>query len=207
MQKTEFNAFLAHVQALFPSLRSWFEGMAPDDRRDMLLAWSGVFAHVSAEDCRSVVQTILAGEMPRPFPEEFAGVVRVAALKLADARSMERRAADSHNPKFCALCQNTGFVTVWHPLTIRALEENADSYQHPRTGETFVARRDGRVIAATVVVACGCSAGDSASKRRVHGPAGWREVELPRFAGGRYIPARSARPETDWEAAQMPAEV
>lgn len=202
MNRSEFNAFLSHVQALFPSVRSWFEGMVEADRRDMLAAWAEVFADVPAGAGRSVVQQILAGEIPRPFHEELAGVIRSHARALTALAAAEE-ASRSRCPSFCALCQNTGFVSVWHPLTIRALDEGCDSFQHPGSGETFTARKAGRIIAATVIVACGCSAGEVAAKRRVHSPTGWREVELPRFSAGKYVPVRSCRPEADWVAARQ----
>jgi hypothetical protein len=170
MTPNEFSTWLDMHQALFPGLVQW---LALNEDRGLLLdEWQTVLRKVSLSSCKAASRAILDGRMEAPFYSELPKCVRAWAAEL-DLETRQQTPVTNNNPLLCELCDNSGLVSIWHPLVVRSVREDCATYRNPRTGrivKVFEMREykddDGNVIEkevcriGTSAVACKCSLGD-----------------------------------------------
>jgi hypothetical protein len=161
MTPNEFSTWLDMHQALFPGLVQW---LALNEDRGLLLdEWQTVLRKVSLASCKAASRAILDGRMEAPFYSELPKCIRAWAAEL-DLETRQQVAEQSHNPKWCELCSNTGFVVIWHPLLVRAVREDVRhpcGFRDPKTGKVVVVfRADGSRSVIDAAVVCKCQAGE-----------------------------------------------
>lgn len=65
-------------------------------------------------------------------------------------------------PRICELCDGTGYVSVYHPLDVRAVKEGCNGFMHPNGSRIKAGvRENGSHINALCAVPCKCSRGDA----------------------------------------------
>lgn len=124
--------------------------------------WCDQLSSVSFADASDFTTEIVGREMQEPFPDATCGSLIEYARRQANRRLRDQEQELRKNGKLeCGLCKGTGLVTIWHVLLVRAVREGCDVFKHPRTNESFYARKpDGTIKDETQVCACRCGLGE-----------------------------------------------
>lgn len=164
MNQREMQVWLMEHLKTFPSVASWMES---NDSELLTANWSKVLADVRADDAKEFTRLIAAGDLEKPMAEDTAIACRrfckVRQL-IRDFQHQEKQRSGRVVP--CGLCHGTGYVTIWHPLLVRAIVEECEHFRHP-SGSEFVARwPDGRFKDLSMAAICKCAAGDLPSQAK-----------------------------------------
>lgn len=172
MNTLEFREWLDNHVKLIPSVRSWL-----DNQReiDLLLAeWEACLRRSPLGLCKAATQAMVWGTLIKPYPEETAATVRKWASDM-NSSIYENQKKNGLTVSCCALCEQSGFVQIWHPLLVRAIREGVSEFVRSSTGEQVkVFFRDGRPRLSTVSVACTCELGDRLISDRMLGSKTFR---------------------------------
>ena len=154
MRQSEFNEWLAHHVATFPS----FGILVDRCGVETIEQWRGIAVGCTLDAMRQATDDMLAGRIQKPFrDEDHVRAIRDHATKITTAAIPPRDTrVRSHQ---CPLCFDTAFVTVLAPQTVqRAQEGEYDAYrawlQDGRSGQA-----PARPKWYTCAVWCGCSIG------------------------------------------------
>ena len=167
MTSSEFREWLELHQTLFPAVGVWLQGQS--DKSLLLDEWAAVLRNVSFASCKAATRAILSGQCETKGHQGIPAAVRAWASELdAESRQQAKR-EPSHNPLLCELCGNTGAVSIWHPLLVRAVREGCKEFKSKITGAVHkVFDINGRPRYPEVAVACKCPKGDRlATDRKV----------------------------------------
>lgn len=114
MNKDEFNQWLEQHCVSQPGLRKWIgESNPTDDPLALQRMWWSCLSDVSFDHARQVTIDIVRGDQPGvPYAETVAAVRKRARL-------IALRERFSLPDVDCSQCDNTGFVHVYSPTTVR----------------------------------------------------------------------------------------
>lgn len=117
MTPAEFRSWTEYHGSAFPDWAAQaVEAMrANGGTRD---AWYGQMVGITLEAARQATDDMLAGRIRRPFAaDEHIPAIRARASAIVTATMPLR---DTRENTFrCPVCQDTGFVTVMHPSTVK----------------------------------------------------------------------------------------
>ena len=202
MNHDQFLQWLKYHQVAMPGFEAYLEHLP--DKEATLDVWCDVMADVPLEDAKQASRMVASGEIPRPFPGDTVAVVRRAAKDLMANQTQAGIPSDLDGPRgLCKLCRNTGLVTVWHPLTVRAVRTGCTEFRHPRTDQQMsVAHADGSLQHLTAVVACRCERGTPFATRMVRRGGAYEYVTMGRFGdSANHVAKLSEDPTADVTAA------
>ena len=156
MNQTEFADWIDYHMRAYPRLRTWLN---EHDGQDEF--WRKRLRDVSAESARQATDILHArDEQPKGYADHPRAIYRIA-MQESPTPSMIRpvRYVDGVQVYNCGRCQDSGFVSVLSPKTLKALHNNDEAY-----GLRWCA------------VACECEVGSQRTRQRWKRPMlQWRD--------------------------------
>jgi len=174
MTPNEFNEWLRHHGRCVGGLDDWLaKGRSDDERREVLKLWATALDDVSLDDAKRASMAMMKGDLEEPAFGKHPATIRRFCRDKASERSkinrQRRQFRDGHEVFDCHFCQDTGYVTCYHPSAISEFLHKRDrafaqsqtrTQKEPRRimpalntcaypckcSEGFLKRRDGQVV-------------------------------------------------------------
>lgn len=147
MNQPEFNDWLRHHSASFPSFAQWLHKQP--NRGDIKQVWERIMSDVSLSEAMKATDAMACGDVepPRGFGDHVRAVRLLAKGYSARRTKPTRRNIDGQPTYACKDCEDSGVLYVFHPKSMREQE----------TGEL---KRDYMThIGRALPVKCDCEAG------------------------------------------------
>lgn len=123
MNASEFSEFRKALMNLLGGFPDWLSrGRKEEDQRTLLATWASLLGDVTLDDAKDGLHAIIKGDIDKPAYGDLPATIRRFARQNAAKRSRgggSRRTIDGHELLDCPLCEDTGFVTCYHPKSIR----------------------------------------------------------------------------------------
>ena len=145
MLRSEFELWLDHHMATYPSLKTWLAGNTGTAAR-----WARALEDVSLTEAKLATDAMMSGDLEKPrgwsdHPPVIRKWARQRETVLKRAKSMTF--IDGNLVYDCPLCSDTGLVSILHPKMTRDIHEGKRTRERP--GDRL-----------RCAVACSCGAGD-----------------------------------------------
>jgi len=156
MTEPEFQGWLKHHRARFTGLSKWIAAMpeyseSEPTRQEVLRGWYYALKDCDVQTAKDASDAIHRGEEAEPRGyDRHPAAIRAIANRKRDAESHQCY-SDNQQTFRCHQCQDDGWVTVWHPISMKAAQTS-------KLGDP------GTIT--TIAVACTCPAGDSHATAR-----------------------------------------
>lgn len=116
----DLRKMLTNLVGGFPE---WLaRGRTDDDQKSLLTTWAIALQDVAISDAKAAVQAIVKGDIDKPAYGDLPAAIRKHARSLASKRysggTGSRRTIDGHELIDCPECEDSGYVTCYHPRTI-----------------------------------------------------------------------------------------
>lgn len=168
MDSKEFKAWTDRLKVLFPKFKEWLGNLDVKYRNEVSAEWERALFQVEFVDATEALTAIHTGDA-EPFNQWEYGTWIAHVRKIATTKRLERTHGyeqpttwgnDQSGPRFnCWKCQDSGFVSVWHVVTMQAIID----------GEELTPR-----LLKTMATICNCEVGrakitpdEGKKKRRV----------------------------------------
>ena len=117
MTSEEFSAWLDYHGSLNPGFSVWYGKQADE----MIVVWSEGLGDVDLDSAKQASKEIAIGDIdePRGFTKHLPAVrSRARELAFAKDETPRKRWTAGHESFSCAYCWDSGFVTIYHPVTV-----------------------------------------------------------------------------------------
>jgi hypothetical protein len=127
MNQNEFREWFAYHQTRFPAINDDLAkasvGPEAPKRKDILAAWASAMRDCTVTDAKDATDAIHSGREKKPFRvEDWPGAVAMLCRKYAASRREAKPVYHGGERAVrCRDCQDTGYVTCWHPRALAAL--------------------------------------------------------------------------------------
>ena len=153
MNNAKFQLWWDHACVVIPSLADWAAKIRkhPDKNFDKIIGfWGDRLSRINLTAAKDAIEKLAQDDMPK-YNRDFDSIPFRIKSMLAEPATMSpgRQFTDGEETVKCLICNDEGFVTIWHQETIDAM----------RKGEFD------KVCPYTCAVRCTCDAGHSKSKK------------------------------------------
>lgn len=138
MTDAEFKQWLKKHRSCFTGLNAWFSRLPkPGTERegepnvsDVLKRWYSALRDIELANAEEATEAMFAGRLDEPKGyDRHPASIRAYALRLRDDRGygsgdVERRYVDGHEIFRCAVCEDEGWVPIWHPATVKRVADS-----------------------------------------------------------------------------------